>query len=368
MNGRLTDDGVRAGGDARQRYHDARGYGRPLGGDELLLSRVEAAHLLFRGDLDAVDGMDFRAFFSRAARERGRFARLFAAYADLRDRGFYLSPTREGWPGVDEAADGLDFLVHPRGTGPHDGAVAHRVRVVDERRRVAVDGLAGTTLAVVDEEAEVSYFEATAPELEGDSHPDLPRGVPAALLGERVVCWDAPPALYRAGFYGTPLSGRDVDGAGDDADLQLSLLEAAHLAGRGVLDVDVGSDAPNAESDDPDAAADGEAAVLARGREAEGERFTRRLAVYGALRDRGVVPRTGFKFGADFRTYAAVDDVDDLGHSEHLVRVVRADAAVRPRELSLDVRMAGGVNKRMVFAMAGKSGEVRWLSVGRLTP
>jgi len=115
----------------------------------------------------------------------------------------------------------------------------------------------------------------------------------------------------------------------------------------------------------------------------EGERFDRRLAVYKRLREADTVPKTGFKFGADFRTYLEVKSVEDLPHSEHLVRVVEPNHRFSPRELSLDVRLAGGVRKEMVFALAGTGDEgssdggdrdgdadsgIEWVSVGRLTP
>jgi len=128
------------------------------------------------------------------------------------------------------------------------------------------------------------------------------------------------------------------------------LLEAAYLAEQGALSVDGGADA-----------------IGIRGRSAEGDRFDRRRAVYRTLRERGVVPKTGFKFGADFRTYDSVEHVDDLGHSELLVRALPAGVERSPREIALDVRLAHGVRKRMIFALV--SGDsVRWLSVGRLTP
>jgi tRNA-intron endonuclease len=122
-------------------------------------------------------------------------------------------------------------------------------------------------------------------------------------------------------------------------------------------------------------------AVATRGRDVEGERFDRRLRVYAALRERGVVPKTGFKFGADFRTYADVESVEDLGHSELLVRVLEPGHAFAPRDLALDVRLAHGVRKEMVFAIPDSGAEtdaddetdadggtVEWVSVGRLTP
>jgi tRNA-intron endonuclease len=107
----------------------------------------------------------------------------------------------------------------------------------------------------------------------------------------------------------------------------------------------------------------------------EGERFDRRLAVYRRLRAADAVPKTGYKFGADFRTYLDVETVEDLPHSEHLVRVVGPGHEFSPRELSLDVRLAGGVRKEMVFALTevgdgrpGDGADVEWLAVDRLTP
>ena len=46
--------------------------------------------------------------------------------------------------------------------------------------------------------------------------------------------------------------------------------------------------------------------------------------------------------------------------------MVTPEAAFSPRELALEVRLAGGVKKRLVFALAGD--DVEWLAVGRLTP
>lgn len=345
MDGTLRDDGVvHVGGDARQRFFDASGYGRPHGGG-VDLARVEATHLLYRGDLDAVDGAGFREFFVDSVAAEDRFAARFLVYADLRERGFYCSPAREGWPGYD--GDPLpDLTVYERGADP-GGPVAYRVFVAGERRSLPARDLPGLTLAVVDEESDVSYFECTAGGgFAGDTDTDLPTDVPATLLDDRAVCWAPPARLFESAFYGQPVAGRDA--AVVDA-LQLSLVEAADLARRGVVNLD------------PET-------VRERGRAVEGDRFDRRLAVYRRLRADGVVPKTGYKFGADFRTYDAVDSVSELSHSEALVRVLPADHAFHPRELALDVRLAGGVRKRMVFALGGDDGDPRWLTVGRLTP
>jgi tRNA-intron endonuclease len=352
MDGRLRDDEVVVGGDARQRYYDSSGYGRPLGGQEIALSRVEAAYLLFKGDLDSVGEMGFREFLADAGDE---ITTRFLVYADLRDRGFYLSPARDGW--VNAPRSTSDFVVYPRGKGPWDDAVLYRVRVVGERADVPAEQLGDVVLAVVDEESEITYLETDRADLRGSSGTDLPRGVPADLLDDRVLVWDPPEVLHQRGFYGQSLSERD-GGRNRPSALQLSLVEAAYLADEGVLSLDSNS---NTEP--------GAKAVRERGRVVEGQRFDRRLRVYRALRERGVVPKTGFKFGSDFRTYADVESVDDLGHSECLVRVLPTDHVFSPRDLALDVRLAHGVRKRMIFALVGPNEEITdWVSVGRLTP
>ncbi|MDG5777916.1 tRNA-intron lyase [Haloarculaceae archaeon H-GB2-1] len=333
----LTDSVVRADAEARERFYDSRGYGRPVDAGALELAPVEAAHLLYRGDLDAVDGMNFRAFLASATVSEIEFL----VYKNLRDRGFYLTPAIDGW--VDDP-DRADFVVYPRGKGPWDDEVQYRVRVVSERATVAASDLGDVVLAVVDEESELTYLETERPDLSGSSEADLPSSVDADLLSDRALVWDPPAELYEQAFYGQRLDDQR------EGDLQLSLLEAAYLARRGVLSIDGGDEA-----------------VVARGREVEGDRFDRRLRVYATLRDRGVVPKTGFKFGADFRTYAHVESVDDLGHSEHLVRVFAREHTFDPRDLALDVRLAHGVRKRMVYALTGPE-ESTWLTVSRLTP
>jgi tRNA-intron endonuclease len=339
MNGTLDGDVVRVGGDARQRFYDSRGYGRPLSGDRVELAPVEAAHLLGRGDLDAVDGMGFREFLARtdAVTE-------FVVYKDLRDRGFYLSPARADRPGAGDRAE-TDFVVYPRGKGPWDDDVAYRVRVAGERESIAASSLGETVLAVVDEDGELTYFETDVPEIGGTGGYEPPSGLDADLLSDRVVLWESPDEVYERGFYGQRLNGRNAD----SGPLQLSLVEGAYLSQRGVIDIDPG-------------------AVIALAREVEGDRFDRRLRTYAALRDADAVPKSGFKFGADFRVYTDFSTVSDLSHSADLVRVVSPDHAFLPRDLSLDVRLAGGVRKRMVFALTGAKRGIDWLSVARLTP
>ena len=240
--------------------------------------------------------------------------------------------------------ENAQFVVYERGSGPWDDNRLYELRVVGEREPLSVAELRGT-IAVVDEESEVTYFDVEHPEIEGSSTVFSERAE-ADLLEDRAIVWNPPESLFAEAFYGQPLSGRNSD----DGPVQLSLIEAAYLAGHDLLSTN--------------------GSLLERGRAVEGERFDRRLAVYAALRERGVVPKTGFKFGADFRVYADVESVDELGHSAYLVRVLPPNTTLSPRDLALDVRLAHGVRKRMVFALASAKSETEptLVSVGRLTP
>jgi tRNA-intron endonuclease len=340
----VTFDGDRARGGrpAREQFYDSRGYGQPSNG-AVELTAVETAHLLYRGDLETVrdtrngSTLDFDAFLTLDAVSEV----AFFVYKDLRDRGFYLSTVAET-----EAIG--DFLVYPRGKGPWDNEIAYRIQALSERSDVATTeiqqiatGPETGVLAVVDEESEVSYFEVDEPTMEGSTSHDLP-AVSGELLADRVLVSDPPTALHQQAFYGQPLDG-------DGSTVQLSLVEAAYLARTGHLSLDA---TPKM--------------IVDRGRSVEGERFDRRLQVYERLRTTGIVPKTGFKFGADFRTYANVESVDDLGHSEYLVRVLPAEHSFEPRDLALDVRLAHGVRKEMRFALVDD--DIDWLGVTRLTP
>lgn len=328
-----VEGGVRVGGDARQRFYEARGYGEPIDGSAIRLAPVEAAYLLYRGDLPPVDGRRFSAFLE--GEEDPSLLTRFLAYKDLRERGFYLAPR------------GDRFDVFERGSSRADGDVAYRVRPVAEHRLVPLATVTADVLAIVDEEGEVGYVEVGTYEPSGTLEAPPWTDLPAVRVGERVVVPDPPSALYRAYFYGQPIEGRTAD-AGP---LQLGLVEATYLADRGILDLSARD-------------------LLAHAREVEGDAVDRRLAVYRALRDAGAVPKTGLKFGTDFRVYHDFDDIDAMGHSDVLVRVLDPTVRRRPAELALDVRLAHGVGKRMVFALAEASEDttIGWSSITRLTP
>ena len=299
--------------DARQQLYDASGYGEPLDGDKVALTSVEAAYLLRKGKLEDVDGDSYSDFLRRAVEDES----VLRVYANLRDRGYYLSHDDE-------------LYLYARGDHPTNSSPKTRVEAVDEDAVVEVGALP-SLVAIADDDGGVTYFavenekpDGGFPSLDGDvSVETVTRGRRTEVVSER-------DALLEVRY------GSSED---DDGSVVLSPVETAYLADSGVLDA-------------PELKVDVDA---------------RHLAVYADLRERGACPRTGFKFGADFRVYETPDE----DHAGLLVSAVERDARLSVVEISRAVRLAHGVRKRMVFALVGEGneeGDIKYIAVERERP
>ncbi|MEM3086501.1 MAG: tRNA-intron lyase [Halobacteria archaeon] len=305
--------------------------GEPAGG-RVRLGPEEAAHLCERGRLEVRrDGkpLDYPALIRAAAALQPRFEVRYPVYRSLRLRGYRL------------AAGPRDFRLYKRGSGPGGGPSEAYVWALSEREPVALGELAGVLteatnvhkrllLGMVDSEGDATFYEARRPHLPEGKPAEIPpsEGVPA---GSRVLVSHAAAAeACEAAFFGRVEEGR----------LWLSRLEAAYLAGRGVLKLPAG----NGIATPPKRGWFQRRRVAERG--AGGADFQTRLAVYRDLRDRGLVARTGFKFGAHFRVYSKWP----ARHSDYLVHVLAPDHVFTLEEMARAVRLAQSVRKRLVFA------------------
>lgn len=136
--------------------------------------------------------------------------------------------------------------------------------------------------------------------------------------------------------------------------LSLSLVEALYLVEEGKLEVVKGKKKLGADE------------LVKAGAKAEKEFFNKYL-VFKDLRGRGLVVRTGLKFGTDYRTYERGTSVGK-GHSKVLVHVVPEEYSCSLPELARAVRLATTVNKTMVYAVVDEEGDVTYYSVGRFKP
>jgi tRNA-intron endonuclease, archaea type len=344
--GQLMGDKIILGQQALADLYEQGYFGRPKG-KGLELSLVEAAYLLDRSRIRVQSSgieQDFQVFFQAASSLEKGFEFRYVVYKDLRERGYYVQPGRP------------DFRVYPRGGHPGKSPAEFYVLVISERMplplaeimqpvRVAGQMRKKLMLAIVDEESDITFYEAREKAMSGLMKQEDVGGM-ATLLEDRVVLWDAAASrrLHEGGFYGKPVGER----------LQLSLVESAYLLDKGVITlVDRSGKDLNLES------------FAARARLIEGD-FDLKFSVYKDLRDKSLVVKTGFKFGTHFRVYKQVKGPGKVPHSEYLVHTVSVDHVFLPPVLSRAVRLAHSVRKQMVFAYA--SDVVRYLEIKRLKP
>ncbi len=327
--GRLDGENVFVD-DAREasRLHGRFAVGTPVG-DALRLSLVEAAWCLAQ-DRFAVEEKGSPVGLGDLL-GRGRDDRVevdYLCYQDLRERGLLARPG-DG-PG--------EFRVWPRGASLKDRSV-YAVRAVAERAPVAVEALAaaaerGDVVAVVDEDGAVTHYRVAVGAPEGENPPgDLPAAGGVALH-DRILVTEpkAVAAWHGAEFLGTPGPGG----------LFLSLVEAEALRRRGVL----------AAGDD----------VAERGREGQAD-FSLLLSAYEALRSRGVVVKSGFRFGTHLRGYRGDPGA---GHAEWLIHATDGHG-LRWSDVSRGVRLAHGVRKSFALAWV-RPGAVRFLEMAWFRP
>jgi tRNA-intron endonuclease len=222
-------------------------------------------------------------------------------------------------------------------------------RVKDQFAYAArAESLGKTPLAaVVDEEGDITHYEfATGVK---ESKAPATKGPTAAgvLTGNHVLISgpEAKELHSEDELLGKPLKGL----------LRLSLIEAAHLVEQGRLIV-------------YDGIASGHEVKLEQLASHAGARqadFDLRLSAYRALKEKGLVPKTGFKYGTHFRVY---DRSGGSAHARYLVHAVGPGYECAWAELSRAVRLAHGVKKRMLFAVVEGPREVKFLRVQWVRP
>ena len=89
-----------------------------------------------------------------------------------------------------------------------------------------------------------------------------------------------------------------------------------------------------------------------------------RFTVFSDLKRRGLIVKTGFKFGAHFRAYTKKPD--DI-HAEFLIHVIEYNFSSIWAEISRAVRLAHSVNKEIIFARVYDH-EIDYIKLGRLRP
>ncbi len=352
MSGRFEADAtVRVADPSEAGAVYGRGFFGTLDPEGLRLDRYESAYLLEMERLEVRNERDravpWPALFRRALKVEPGFGVRYVVYRDLRQRGYVVRAMPAPFA----------FAVLPRGgilgKSPSKFWVAAfserapfslaELSELAERTRSARKSL---LIAVVDEESDLTYYRVRRPDPTGAlAGPTLPAPVDAWVSEDRVVVFDADAAerLGKGLAYGSRIGKR----------LELSLLEAAHLAATGQLTL---RDARSHRAVDLER-------FLRRARRLD-PKFDERLATFAHLRGRRLVVKTGFKYGAHFRAYPRSPE---HAHARYLIQAVRQGHTAPWPEIAGAVRVAQGVRKELLLAGAS-DGRVEFLSLERVRP
>jgi len=271
----------------------------------------------------------------------------YLVYRELRQRGYVV---KLGQPP-------LDFRVFPRGGSPNKTPSKWWVAAISERSTFdlgsLLENLDRTTdvrkkllLAVVDEESDVTYYEVKRVSPKGKlGAVDLSALSEAVLMADRVMVTDR---AQSAALHGGHFFGKQVG-----PNLQLSLIEAAFLVELGGLKL---KDAKTNRTLTL-------AALKKRARELQPD-FDLRLDAFKDMKAKGLVAKTGFKYGSHFRAYEG-----DPGkmHARYLVHAVPKEYKAMWPEVSRAVRLAHGVKKEILLGRVSDRA-VEYVSLSRYRP
>jgi len=198
--------------------------------------------------------------------------------------------------------------------------------------------------AIVDEEGDITYYDVSIVDIKGDIKKHQYKKLNGIFLNDRIVIFDKSKSkiLFEKEFFGKPF------GEG----LQLSLIETLYLQDQNSIELKDTNGKKITKS----------ALKILLNKQLPD--FKLRLIVFKDLKNRGLIVKTGFKFGAHFRAYAKNPDKT---HAEYLVHVVDKDFKSVWPEISRAVRLAHSVNKEIVFARV-YGNKIDYIKFGRLRP
>jgi len=199
-------------------------------------------------------------------------------------------------------------------------------------------------LGILDEEGDLTYYIMSLLDIKGKNKEQNYEKTKGLLLKDRVLIFGktASEKLHKTEFFGKPFG----DG------LQLSIVESIYLQEKKVIDIFLADEKKVSIQN-----------LLNIVKESQPD-INLRFSVFKDLKKRGLLVKTGFKFGAHFRAYTKKPEDT---HAEYLVHVVPKGFKSTWAEISRAVRLAHSVNKEIAFARVDKN-KIDYIKFGRLRP
>ncbi len=331
------------------RFFNKSQFGETISGNKLQLNLLEGVFLVGEKKITVFCNkkiVGFRKLVKLAAKHISHFEIKYMIYRDLRKRGYAVNLYEN---------KGFDFSIndHRKNEGKNKESYfissfterdifdIEKTRALIEKTKEKKSGL---WFAIVDEEGDLTYYDVSISDVKGKTKEHVFSKTIGCLLENRIVIFNEKIAgdLHVKEFFGKPFGNG----------LQLSLAEAWYLLERKTIDIE-DINGKNLSKNE----------FISFVEQLQPD-IEQRVLVFKDLKKRGLIVKTGFKFGAHFRAYTKKPDET---HAEYLVHVVKKGFTSTWSEISRAVRLAHSVNKEIIFARIDKK-NVDYVKLGRLRP
>jgi len=333
------------------RLYNKSNLGKTITGNKLSLNLLEGVFLLGEEKISIIqDGqeIDFQTLLKKAAEYIPHLEIKYLIFRDLRKRGLFVKLSEKN------KDDDLYIVKKKNGEGEKEklfliSAFSERDIIDISKIKYLIESAVKQNgelwFAIVDEEGDLTYYVVSKLDIKGNVSEHNFSKTTGILLENRVVIFDKKLGenLLEKEFFGKPFGNG----------LQLSMIEALYLMGKKVIDIK----------------------NVTTGRKLSLNNFKEiiqksqpdinlRVTVFDDLKKRGLIVKTGFKFGAHFRAYTKKPD---RTHAEYLIHVVDNKFKKMWAEISRAVRLAHSVNKEIMFARV-EDKNIDYIKFGRLRP
>jgi len=351
VQGILTDTSVLISKpkDVGRLYGKSR-FGKTLSGNTLQLHLIEAVYLVDEEKLTLKKDdcpISLQELISIAAKQNPSFETLFLSFQDLRHRGYQVE--------ICENSAFCSFQIQKKtDSQPNQtiyiSAFSERIPLtLSALTRLVTEAMhtqASCWISIVDEEGDITYYDLILLPPEGVIEQKKYPHTTGILLENRAIILDTNKAalLHDKEFYGKPFC----------KGLQLSPIEAAYLTKKKTCSFLSASNQKTASF-----------TTLQKTLSKKQPEFSKIFSVYEDLKQRKMIVKTGFKFGAHFRAYT---NNPSTTHAEYIIQVIKDTYETSWPEISRGVRLAHSVNKIFIYAMVSKNQDISYLQFRRLRP
>lgn len=321
-------------------------FGTPQSNNRLLLDYIEAAYLTLEQKVIIKDSqqktLTYPEIIHHAISKYPSFDSKFLVYRDLRKRGYTIK---------NQINQDITFYQKPKNkqdplryitvfTEHNEFSIEKTIQLITQ----AIQKNATLWYAIVDEEGDLTYYDIKLFTPTGTTPKKTYPKIDALLVENRVLLFEKKiiKLLHENEFYGKPF------GTG----LQLSIIEAVYLQEHKFIDIFSKDNKKLTKTQ-----------IIKKYQKID-PYLNLKLTVYKDLKKRGLIVKTGFKYGAHFRGYTKQPDKT---HAEYLIHVVPVDFKQRWAEISRAIRLAHSVNKEILFAQVDNE-SVDYVKLGRLRP